>query len=372
MKRRLLALLGCLVAGAAWAQSPVYVSPDVPTTEGISSTTLLPWQITRYDPAGPTYTLQLTVPGSPQLDAIHKLDAFGDWLFSIESASDLAGFLAPPAAPADVILFDFSTGTYSLFFCGAPVGVPPGSNVDGLYLDGGDSGDLIVSFDVPTSIAPFTFEPSDTARFVRTGVGCAGWTVAAVNPVFDASGPGVVPLSDNLIGAAGQTDLLLTVDVPSNLTPTIGPVTYIPGDIASWDGVNFDLYLTLGGWPISSQVDGLARLANPGRVPPTIRLGKAGGGMITIVWFPSCSQGAEDYAIYQGTQSTWYSHTALLCTDAGADLTETFLPAAPSNYYLVVPHNNDVEGSYGQRSSLVERPVGAIQCQVPQVITPCP
>jgi hypothetical protein len=372
MKRRLLALLGCLVAGAAWAQSPVYVSPDVPTTEGVSLTTLLPWQITRYDPAGPSYTLVHTVPGSPQLDAIHKMDALGDWIFSVESASDLGGALGAPAAPADVILFDFSAASYSLFFCAGAVGVPAAANVDALYLEGGDGGDLIVSFDVPTTMAPFTFEPSDTVRFDRTGVGCAGWTLAALNPVFDASGPGVVPLSDNLHGAAGQTDLLLTVDVPSNLVPTIGPVTYIPGDIASWDGANFNLYTNLAGWPVSSQIDGLANLANPGIVPPTILLAKAGGGMITITWSAGCSDGAEDYAIYQGTQGTWYDHTALICTDAGIALTETFLPAAASSYYLVVPHNGDIEGSYGQRSTLVERPVGIIQCQTPQVITPCP
>ena len=94
-------------------------------------------------------------------------------------------------------------------------------------------------------------------------------------------------------------------------------------------------------------------------------------------WAASCSTGAEDYGIYQGTIGAWYSHALLDCDDAGADLTEQITPAAESSYYLVVSNNSQAEGSYGNCSVGVclaadERPAGTAQCVTPQVITGCP
>jgi len=91
-----------------------------------------------------------------------------------------------------------------------------------------------------------------------------------------------------------------------------------------------------------------------------------------VSWAPSCSSGADDYAIYEGTIGSWYSHTSKVCTDTGHDLTETFVPGAGSDYYLVVPKDGFEEGSYGQASSGAERPVGLAVCISPQVISDCP
>src|SRR5436190_740941 len=137
-------LLVCVVLGLAGplarATTPLLISSDVPTTESATLTTLLQTQIFRYD-TPPAYTLILTVPGSPKLDGIHKMDAFGNWLFSVEAANNLAGALAgADADPRDVIRFDAPAGTYSFFFCGGAAGVPAGVNVDAVYLDGGDAG----------------------------------------------------------------------------------------------------------------------------------------------------------------------------------------------------------------------------------------
>jgi hypothetical protein len=88
-------------------------------------------------------------------------------------------------------------------------------------------------------------------------------------------------------------------------------------------------------------------------------------------WSASCSSGAEDYGIYEGTLGTWYSHTQIDCADAGNDLVEQITPAVGSNYYLVVPHGK-AEGSYGLNSAGAERPVGAAVCATPQILTPCP
>lgn len=126
------------------------------------------------------------------------------------------------------------------------------------------------------------------------------------------------------------------------------------------------------------RVSAPAAMTSPGSVPVTIALRKAPPpGDIVIDWSSSCSTAAEDYGIYQGTIGTWYSHALLDCNDAGSDLTEQITPPAASSYYLIVPHNAQAEGSYGNCSIGVclaadERPVGAAQCVTPQVLAPCP
>jgi hypothetical protein len=379
---------------SAQAQIPIWVTPDVPTDETLSGNQLLPWQIWKYDGAG--YTPALSVPGNPDLNAIHKMDLPNHWLFSVEAPSDLGGFLMPAgtvAEPRDVIWFDAAAGIYQLCMQGATVGIPASSSVDAIHTDGGDAGDLIVSFDVPTDVVGFpgTFEPSDLVRFGSSGIGvCAGYSIVAANPDFAASGVvPPVPISTNAEGADGVPNFrrYFAFDVPTDLPPAFaGATTIVPGQIMEWDSVvaTWALAVTLGGWPISSVVDGIScGGATPGRVdPPTMKIGKGGGGSIVLIWPGSCAAGAQDYGIYEGTIGIWNSHTWVVCTDAPPLLTEPILPSAGNRYYLVVPLNtcNRSEGSYGRCSPGWcgigdERPVGAAVCAVPQVVpTPpaCP
>ena len=209
---------------------------------------------------------------------------------------------------------------------------------------------------------------------------------------YDASAvPPGVPLSDNVTGADATTTLdLLSMDIPSDLAPSLGPVTYLPGQIASWDGANFNLDTPLAGWPLSSEVDALSCQANPGRVyhrvvyqfPITMSKSITTPGNIVINWAASCSSGAEDYGIYEGTLLTWYSHVRKVCSDIdGAPLSEDFTPGAGSTYYLVVPHNFVEEGAYGldydptrvpPRIERLPPPLPANQCFGTWLVTPCP
>ena len=173
--RRLTPILAVLVAAGslAWGATPVYVSSDVPTT--IGTVTLLPWQIYRYDAAGPTYTLMLTVPGGPNVDAIHKMDTAGGWLLSVDAPNDLGGALPTDAEPQDVVMF--KGGVYSIVFCPGLLGVPPGVTLDGGYTAGGDGGRLVASFDVPVerpSGSGTWDDPADLGRWTPAGAGCAG------------------------------------------------------------------------------------------------------------------------------------------------------------------------------------------------------
>jgi hypothetical protein len=370
--RRVCVLL--LALALAWTPAlgatPVWVTPDVPTDETSSGAQVLPWQIFRYG-LPPGYVFELSIPGDPALDAIERMDKPKNWLFSVESASNLGGNLPVLAEPRDVVRYDGAANTYSLFFCGAGAGVPLESNVDALFLLGGDSGDLVISFDVPTLVAGTFYDPADLLRYKRVGSTCSDWLFNAV--FFDASTAGVgIPTSANLIGAdrcGNQT--VMSFDVPTSLGPP-GLTTYAPGQLAAWNGATYSLFEPLAGWPISSAVDGVACAGNPGLVPSTLKVNKAAGGMLQLVWDKSCSQGATDYGIYQGTIGSWYSHTLLDCSDAGNDLQEEITPGAGNRYFLVVPYNPFGEGSYGRRSGAIERPVGTAVCSASQVLTSCP
>jgi len=380
MKRVLsiLAVLGA-VALPVHGADPVFVSPDVPTTTA-SGAGLLPHQIFRYTAAGPLWTLELSLPGipPPNVDALHRMDEPGDWLVSIEVPNDLGGALASEALPADVIRFDSSAASWSICFSAAAFGIPPTTNVDAVYMTGGDEGSLFVSFDVPTDLGPFAgptaVEPADIVEFAPLGPGvCPGWVFAGM--AFDASTVGSgVPLTSNVGGAddvGGGT--IFTLDVPTDLAPP--GITFFPGIVVGTDGVSYTTFEPLLGWPVTSEVDGVSCLANPGRVPVTMKVSKSTitPGDLTLAWAASCASGGEDYGIYEGTIGVWYNHTAIDCSDGGTALTEEITPAVNSHYYLVVPHSHGKEeGSYGVDSTGAERPAGAGTCSPNQMISDCP
>jgi hypothetical protein len=231
-----------------------------------------------------------------------------------------------------------------------------------------------VSFDVPTGIGAYDFDPSDLVAYRRTGPGCSDWALAASNPAFDASAAGTgIPVSTNVIGAEkiGGT-ILLTLDVPTDLGPP-GLATYTTAQVVSWNGAVWSVWRTLAGWPLASAADGLSGVGNPGRVAfLQVSKSPAVPGDLDLSWSAGCSGGATDYGIYEGTMGAWSSHVAIACTDAGGDRMETVTPGPGNRYYLVVPRNDDAEGSYGMRSGSLERPVGASACAGIQVLTSCP
>ena len=348
-------VVGLVASGLSMAPAEAasfYVAPDVPTDLG--GTTYLPWEIVRND-SGAYSSLPLLPDGTP-VDALHPMDE-GDWLLSVEWPTDLGGTTYDPR---DVVRFDGAS--YALFFDGDANGVPGSSNVDAAFLDGGDAGDLILSFDVPTTIGGSTYEPADLVRF----------SGGAFSLFFDASAASpAVPATSNVTGADQRGALtILTFDIPT----TLGASTFLPGELVSWDGTSFASFYSDPSWLLSSIANGLAFLGNPGSVPVTITVDKSAltPGDLTISWAPSCSSGAEDYGIYEGQVGSWYSHTQIDCSDDGGDFTEEITPSAGNRYYLVVPRNPNDEGSYGTDSLGMERPAGSSVCITSQALAPCP
>lgn len=115
----------------------------------------------------------------------------------------------------------------------------------------------------------------------------------------------------------------------------------------------------------------LAHEQDPGGTVNGLTVNKAAGSGIDLAWYPSCSVDDIDYGVYEGTIGNWTDHQPVtgLCMAGG--LTASFTPGTGSHYYLIVPTNGPVEGSYGQDSTSAQRPASTSPCTV-QVLGSCP
>jgi hypothetical protein len=337
-----------LLAATAGADS-FYFTPDVPAL--LNGSNYLPWNIVRDDASG-AYTIPSSLPAGYELDALYH-DASGAWYYSFKTQVTLGG---TNFYREDVVKYDVSTG-YTLAFDGSPHLVAASWNVDAVFLD--SLGDLILSFDIPATLGGATYEPADLVR----------WAGGSFSLFFDASAAGI-PSSSNVTGADVNGALtVITLDTPTS----VGAATYLPGQLVSWDGVSLASYYSNAGWPLAIHRNALSFLADPGAVG-TITLSKLplAPGVIQLEWTPSCSAGAEDYGIYEGTIGNWASHVPIDCFDDGRDNMEAVTPSGTMNYYLVVPRNADYEGSYGQDSNLTERIQSIPACVNAQRLGTCP
>ena len=124
---------------------------------------------------------------------------------------------------------------------------------------------------------------------------------------------------------------------------------------------------------LSAQIFGASFPA--GRVPDgrfvsgsPLTIGKAPGGVIELSWSHSCGSTDLDYGVYEGILGEFDSHLPVEC-DTGLPST-TLEPAHDAAYYLVVPTNGLLDGSYGTSSRGVPRFPGPGACQ-PQAHAGC-
>jgi hypothetical protein len=102
----------------------------------------------------------------------------------------------------------------------------------------------------------------------------------------------------------------------------------------------------------------------------SLRVELTAEGQILLTWEPSCLASDTDYGIYRGSLHEYYTHDWLSCSTGGAT-TLPFPPGLQDDYYLVVPRNETLEGSYGLDGSGTERPPGVAAC-LTQTISVCP
>ncbi len=121
---------------------------------------------------------------------------------------------------------------------------------------------------------------------------------------------------------------------------------------------------------VSEAVTSYTAPAGLGQVPGSLIVAKSGGNL-QVSWNLGCSSNATDYAVYQGTLGSWYSHAALTCAAPNRYLKYSFTPASGSAYYLVVPVNANSEGSYGLTGAGSEIPGAALACHVARQLGGC-
>ena len=338
-------LLCALALAAVAPEVPAltyHLAVDVPSTLG--GATFNTNQIVRSDNA--VYALQTALPAGSQIAALHRRPD-GVWLFAPAHPQTFGGTTFEPRD-----LVSFNGAVFGLVLDGSVVGIPEWARIDALYLDAG--GDPVLSFDVPVNLGGVEHSRSDLVEYNGAFV-----------LVWDAEAAGV-PAGSNVVGAAvdGAGTLVVSFDVPT----TIGAATFLPGQLVSRNGGVFASYFVDAGWPASAQLRDFALVPASGFVPdghlvlgPPLEVTHAPAGQIRLAWSASCSSTDSDYEIYEGVLGSYYSHTMKFCTTGGA-LTQTFLPAGSSSYYLVVPRNSVAEGGYGFNSAGGVRPPGAASC----------
>jgi hypothetical protein len=122
----------------------------------------------------------------------------------------------------------------------------------------------------------------------------------------------------------------------------------------------------------------LTTCGGSGRIPDgltvpgaPLRMSRVGASQLLLQWSPSCSSADDDYAIYEGTIGSYYSHNVQkACSTNHQTSFVVSSPGLASRYYLVVPHDGEVEGSYGVDRQDNERPQGTAPCRPQQVGCP--
>jgi len=182
-----------------------------------------------------------------------------------------------------------------------------------------------------------------------------------------------VDASGAAVWAPAQRDVATAPSGKSRLAVELGPSSTILAWSDNRSGAD-DVYVQ------AVNLDGSLGATPPGPGEVTsLLLDKSPGPLqLRLTWGASCSTGAEDYAVYEGTLASLavgvYDHAPILCSDAPPLLEETVARAPTDAYYVVVPLGRDAEGSYGKRhdgAAAFERPVGRLPCR-PQQTLGCP
>ena len=216
------------------------------------------------------------------------------------------------------------------------------------------------------------FLPSDIAKVV------AG--VLSSTAVFAGAGAGI-PSEVNTVGAYEDAgDFYLAFDVPV----TSGGTDFFPGQVVRFQtSTGLSLYWSDPSFPSGSVMTGLslpvAPTDAPGAVPDgnatpgtPLTASKGAVGQVSLVWGASCSD-PDDYSVYEGAIGSWANHVSSLCTTSGSTST-SITPDNGDRYFIIVPHNGAVEGSYGVDSLGQWRPGTAdpSACAGVRVVRNCP
>ncbi len=341
--RMLVVTLALLIGGAPVVRAGAFhLAVDTPVRLGGNEAT--PADVVAA--SGGIYVVEQTI-GFP-IGALARLPD-GRWLVApAEPAFGAGGGLF---YPRDLVAVDDAGGT-TLYLDGAAAGIPPETAIDALTVDA--DGIIALSFDIPTSVQGQEFGPSDIVAYLG----------GEFSLLFDATGEGV-PDDANLTGLdATNAGPLMTFDVPASLAAT----ETLPGDLVRWEGAGvWTVFLRDTAWPVTAHLRDFVLPTAAGTVPggenATIPLTvePASGGHLLLSWSASCAPGDTDYEIYEGVVGSFSDPLPIACSTFG--LTAMVIsPSSGNTWYLVVPRNGSIEGSYGTRSDGTERSASSSAC----------
>ena len=354
-------LLGGLSIIPAPAQD-LTISVDVPSLLGGSY--YLPTDIVGRGPAGYHNVFDGRSAGlGPEsgIDALAILQD-GSMLFSVDVPTSL-GPLA--IGPSDIVRVTAAGSGASIVLSAAAMGLSDTANIDALATT--PAGDLIVSFNAPTSAGAATFLPADLVRASAAGLA----------PYVSGASMGLGPeVNVTGVDVLAPNNLYLSFAAPLS----VGTTTFMPGEIVHYAAGTLTSFFKDPAIPQESALADFSLPASPGAVPdggtiagvPLMVDRVAGSPDIRMTWSAGCGPAVTDYAVYEGSIGSWYSHVPRTCSTGGAT-NATLTPGTGNRYYLVAPTNSVLEGSYGTSSSGAQIPPGAGACHPQRVSVPtCP
>jgi len=238
--------------------------------------------------------------------------------------------------------------------------------------------------DTPTGLVPMTVDGMaaqvsimDTYVMQATGmaqatidnpglcIGAGAFTSSDFNIEFSTDRPYWI----DIIAVVDSADVVLFADggVPPFFPGTTGTYTYgamVPAGthfvsasaaVAFMDGQSsFDVDLSI--------VDPETAAGRAER----LTLDLDASGVLHLNWQAACATTSGDFAVYEGDLGDFSSHSPRQCTTGGAS--DLLLgPSFGDQYYLIVPQQGRVEGSYGLDGSGAERARSSFICKPTQV-----
>ena len=358
------ALLVATITAAASITAPAAavqydLTLDVPTRLGGIDYT--PNQILRWTGGG--YVVEADFPPGLEFAALARTPE-GMWLLTpafpilSDDPEDLA------IETRDIILYDPVNDVPYVALDGSAAGVPAYAAIDAVMFDR-VSDQVVVSFDVPVILGGLEFGPSDLVAFGASGF-IPFWSAAAagVPPYANVVGADQDAANRLVLSFDVPTTIAGLTYLPGQLvlwTPGSGFALYASDPAWPVSSMLGDF----GFLPASGLVpDGAG-----GSVPLTVT--PATGGGITLSWGASCAFADSDFAVYEGTiGAPFATHVPITCSTGGAT-TWTFTPGAGNTYYYVVPRNAVTEGSYGSGRNAPPRPPSAAACLPQESLTSC-
>ncbi len=188
------------------------------------------------------------------------------------------------------------------------------------------------------------------------GDGC-GWADGFELAVADDECPGSPPNADPLLSIDLQAGQHYWLEVgPWRPDAPWAPPLNSP----------YTLSVSLDGPPPGAPAGGLEVAAGPDL---QLQLAKEGESL-GLSWGNSCEVNDTDYAIYGGQLEVMGQHQPLTCS-TGRGTSHVVQTPMGNAYFLVVPNNGIVDGSYGLTSSGAQRPKGDPPC-LPRYFLGCP